>query len=723
MRRLAAPFLLFLLCVGFYWKLTLSNDYTFLDSPDLANLDLPRLQFQSATWRQSHIPLWDPYQWLGQPFLGQITGLAYPANWTLPWFPVDDTGKLTLKSVHWYLVLLHFQAALFAYFLCRDWKRSHAASIIGGLVFALGGFLGTTDWPQILNGVLWLPLIVLFLVRALRGRRPVASAALSGAFLGLAWLSGHHEVPIYASTVIAAVWLTALARGPRRIDIVKLAATAAVATGLISTLQILPAQEYAPNVKRWVGIENPIAWNEPVPYSVHQHFTWKPAEILGIVTARPPVHVNPFIGIVAFSLALLGAYHGWRRLPQVRILVAIALAGIFLSLAATNVFHGLLYAALPIFGKARVPARALALFSFAVAPLVAYGFDALQRRSSPWLRRTIYTLIAITAILYLAAAIGLRPAEAQMFTALTAALGAILFAAARARAIPQAALAIPLTLLILVEIGSVSGAELANRTLPTRAGYIDNLYRHTDLVNYLKNQPQPIRVEVSDSDIPYNFGDWHGIPVLGGFAASVSTNVLKLEKHKPRVQDLLGINYYIGKAPPRPDLVLLTDTSSGLNIYRNPAALPRTWTVHAAAQVKDADAINARLDAPEFQPRQEALFLETPPTLEACPGNDEVALSGSTNPNRIHINVKLNCRALVVLSDTFFPGWRARVDGKETAILAPYGALRGVVVEKGAHHIEFAYLPTSAVAGAALTASGVLFVFWTLWFSRKRKTS
>ena len=48
-----------------------------------------------------------------------------------------------------------------------------------------------------------------------------------------------------------------------------------------------------------------------------------------------------------------------------------------------------------------------------------------------------------------------------------------LFAAARARAIPQAALAIPLTLLILVEIGSVSGAELASRTLPTRAGYIN----------------------------------------------------------------------------------------------------------------------------------------------------------------------------------------------------------------------------------------------------------
>jgi len=203
----------------------------------------------------------------------------------------------------------------------------------------------------------------------------------------------------------------------------------------------------------------------------------------------------------------------------------------------------------------------------------------------------------------------------------------------------------------------------------------------------------------------------------------VPTNVLQLEKHKPRVQDLLGISYYIGKTPPRPDLVLLTDTSSGLNVYRNPVALPRIWTVHAASQVKDADAINARLDAPDFQPRQEALLLEPPPTLETCAGDDEVELSEGTNPNRIHINVKLNCRGLLVMSETFFPGWRARVDGKETRILAPFGALRGVVVDKGAHHIEFAYLPTSAVAGAALTASGVLFVLWTLWFSRKRKTS
>ena len=48
---------------------------------DLANLDLPRLQFQASAWRHSQLPLWDPNHWAGQPFLGQVTGAAYPANW------------------------------------------------------------------------------------------------------------------------------------------------------------------------------------------------------------------------------------------------------------------------------------------------------------------------------------------------------------------------------------------------------------------------------------------------------------------------------------------------------------------------------------------------------------------------------------------------------------------------------------------------------------------
>ena len=715
MRKFAAPLLLFLLCAGFYWRLTLTNQYTFLDSPDLANLDLPRLQFQASAWRHSQLPLWDPNHWAGQPFLGQVTGAAYPANWLLGAFPFRE-GKLSVTVIHWYFVLIHFQAALFCYFLCRDWKRSQAASILGGLVFSLGGFLGNTDWPQILNGAVWIPLIFLYLFRALRGQRALYSAAMSGALLGVTWLSGHHEVPIYAATAVAGVWIAALWRAPARTTNLRLGLAATLATALIAAMQILPALEYAPLVKRWVGAESPVGGNDSIPYFVHEHYSWSPAALPGIVTPRPPIHIDPFIGIVAFSLALLGVYHGWRRLPQVRLLLLLAAAGLLFAMADNNFFHGIFYAALPIFGKARVPARALVLFSFAIAPLAAYGLDALRRRSSPWLARTIWTLTAISGLLYAAAAIG-QPQGPAMLTAFTAILAAVLFAASRAKAIsPQiAACAVPL--LIIIEIGNVSGAQMASRIAIGRAGHLDRLFHHHDIAEFLRAQPQPIRVDVADADIPYNFGDWHGIETLGGFAASATSNLLELERQKPRVQDLLGINYYVGRTPPRPDLERLADGSSGLNVYRNPSALPRAWIVHTATHVAAYQDIRIRLDSPDFHPRTEALLLTAPPVLETCSTPEEAQVAPSANPNRVRIDVKLACRGMVILSDTYFPGWRATVDGQPAVILEPFGALRGIVVEKGDHHIEYLYRPTSAVAGISLTALGVLFVLWTRWRS------
>lgn len=717
MRKFAAPAILFLLCVGFYWRLTLTNQYTFLDSPDLTYLDFPRLQFQATAWRDFQLPLWDPNHWMGQPFLGQVTGAAYPANWLLGIFPFRE-GELDVTVIHWYLVLIHFQAALFCYFLCRDWKRSQAASILGGLVFSLGGFLGDTVWPQLLNGAVWIPLIILYLFRALRGERPLFSAAMSGAFLGVTWLSGHHEVPIYACTAVAGIWIVALARGPRRIRIAKLIVTAGLATALISAVQIVPALEYAPLVKRWVGAETgPVTGNDTIPYAVHQYYSWNITAALGIITPRPTVHINPFIGIVAFSLALLGLHHGWRRLPQVRLLALLAGAGLLFAMAANNFFHGVLYAALPIFGKARVPARALVIFNFAIAPLAAYGLDALRRRSSPWLNRTISTLTATGAILFSAVAVGQPPGQASL-TAVTAILGAALFAAYRARSITPQFAACALPLLILFEIGNVFSIETGSRIALARPGYIDRLYHHLDLAEFLRAQPQPIRVDVAGADIPYNFGDWHGIPTLGGFAASASSNLYELERHKPAVQDLLGINYYIGRKPPRPDLERLIDSASGLYVYRNPSALPRSWIVHQTKQVVGYPELRGQMFLPDFKPRTEALFLTTPPALETCSAPESANLTPSSDPNRVRIDVTAACRGLVILSDTYFPGWSATVDGRPVEILETFGALRGIVVEKGDHHIEYVYYPKSAVAGASLTLLGILLLFWTRWHTR-----
>jgi uncharacterized membrane protein YfhO len=59
---------------------------------------------------------------------------------------------------------------------------------------------------------------------------------------------------------------------------------------------------------------------------------------------------------------------------------------------------------------------------------------------------------------------------------------------------------------------------------------------------------------------------------------------------------------------------------------------------------------------------------------------------------------------MVILTDTWFPGWRATVDGRPARIEKAYGAFRGVVVEAGDHTIEMRYRPWSVFIGASMTA-------------------
>src|SRR5690242_13615451 len=83
-RRWWGPVVLFAIVVLFYWKLTLTRQFTWLATPDLANQVMPWFQLQAGEWHARRFPLWDPYIWGGQPLFGQMQpGSAYPLNWLL----------------------------------------------------------------------------------------------------------------------------------------------------------------------------------------------------------------------------------------------------------------------------------------------------------------------------------------------------------------------------------------------------------------------------------------------------------------------------------------------------------------------------------------------------------------------------------------------------------------------------------------------------------------
>ncbi len=183
-RAVVAPLVLLLIVIGFFWKLLLTNQYSWLETPDIAWQVVPWFQYQAFQFHQHVIPLWDPFQYGGQSLIGQNQpGLAYPLNWILYLLPLRD-GHISFGWLNWYFMSIHYLAALFCYFLCRDLGRGTIASMIGGVSFGLGGYVGNVDWPQMINGAIWAPLVFLFLFRAARKIRPFANAALSGLFLG-----------------------------------------------------------------------------------------------------------------------------------------------------------------------------------------------------------------------------------------------------------------------------------------------------------------------------------------------------------------------------------------------------------------------------------------------------------------------------------------------------------------------------------------------------------
>src|SRR6266481_2401429 len=204
---LLGPAALLAIVILFNWKLVLTNRFTWLESPDIAHQVLPWFQFQAGEWHAGRFPLWDPNDWAGQTLFGQLQpGSAYPLNWLLFLAPLKN-GWMQIAVLHWYLVLIRYIGALTAFALCRDLGRSMIASIAGGCVFGLGGYVGHTGWPQMLNGAVWAPLVFMYLLRVRRGERPVASAALAGFFLGVAWLSGHHQVPLLLTLAAAGTWM------------------------------------------------------------------------------------------------------------------------------------------------------------------------------------------------------------------------------------------------------------------------------------------------------------------------------------------------------------------------------------------------------------------------------------------------------------------------------------------------------------------------------------
>lgn len=712
LRRLAAPAALLLISVLFHWRLVLTNQYTWLESPDIANMVMPWFQFQAGEWHHGRFPLWDPNTWTGQPLLAQAQpGAAYPLNWLLFWMPLNAHGWLRQDVLHWYYVLIHFLAALTCYALARELGRSRGASVLAGCIFSLGGYVAYTDWPQMLNGAVWAPLVFLYLFRVARGERVIASSLLSGFFLGVAWLVGHHQLPLFMSIAAAATWIWIGVRSRESgVRLARLAVLAFVITGMTSAFQTLPTAEYGRLAVRWVGAEEPEGLGQTVAYEYHRPHSLKPVSLIGLVI--PGIDhdaYDSYVGGAALTLALLGVLLAWKD-HRVRWLAGLALGGILFALGPNSVFHGVIYALVPLVDKARVPAAGSLIFLLGLAPLAAFGLDKLTLPESDfWSRRAGWVLSGIAAVLMLASlffyAAKVTPAisdDRMVITALVALLLAALMAGLRSGGISSQAATVMAIGLIMFELGNSTDYWLPHVSDKAHNLYLSKLAADYDVARYLKGQGDFARFTYDDAAIPYNIGDWYGIESFNAYVASVPSNLWAHEVFSNRVQDVLGIRYYVGKTAARSDEREVFQGRDGIKVFENPNAFPRVWAVHGTRKVAGEKQARELLAGAGFDARHTVFMIgQDPPRLATCDG-DDVSMSHH-EPSLLTIHAQMQCRGMVILSDTWFPGWTATVDGKRAKIEKAYGMLRGLVVEAGSHTIEMHYRPLGVYIGAGLS--------------------
>jgi hypothetical protein len=695
-----AALVLFLITVAFYWKLVLTNQYSWMESPDIAHQVLPWFQFQAGEIQAGRLPLWAPFEWGGQPLVGQAQpGAAYPPNWLMFLMPLKR-GWLRVGVLHWYYVLIHFFAAWFMYMLCRDRKAGVLGSLTGAMIFSFGGYVGNIDWPQMVNGAIWAPLIFMFHLRAVEGKNAWNSAALSGFFLGIAWLSGHHQIPIFVSLAVGISWLYFTWRQWSNFKYLLLFS---VIVALMAGLQLVPAMEYGRLAKRWVGLAEPVDWKQVVPYFIHQQYGFQPLSILGIIIPGLNFNTSSFVGLAA----LLMAAAAWRKHTY---FAALAGAGLVYSLSQFGGVEGLFYSLVPMVEKARSPSMAVVIFSLGLAPLAALGISDLPRLATPLWRWLVAGGAAVVLLFYAGWAVthgvSAVPDQRPIMTAL------LMLVMAASRFSPRA-----MAVVCFLELSLMAPYYWPNRYDPAPTPYLKNMALHQEVVDYLRQQPQPVRIMLDDAVAKHNLGDWMGVDVYGGYLASLTANILDAGLHDPYVRRLVGVTHWVGKAPLDPKQTAVFQGAHGLNVYPMEGGLPRVWTVHQTFRATTAADRGRLLRDSSFDLSQGAVMDRELP-LETCRG-DRTALLRQYS-GEVVIAADIKCRGLLVLGDVAYPGWKARVDGQAQEVLTVNGIVRGVVLERGFHHVELRYSPNSVLVGGIMTFAGALLTVGTLIMGRRR---
>jgi hypothetical protein len=200
-----------------------------------------------------------------------------------------------------------------------------------------------------------------------------------------------------------------------------------------------------------------------------------------------------------------------------------------------------------------------------------------------------------------------------------------------------------------------------------------------------------------------------------------------------RLLDLLNVKYIATMR--EVDVKGYTLVNRGVAyLYENENVLPRAFLVPRYVVLKNERDIANRLKSAEFLPGEEVILEEGPElghhvtasqghrSGEDGHGQEETVTITKYAANEVVIDLVAASPKFLVLSDQFYPGWKAFVDGERTRLYKADFVLRAVYVENPGHHtVRFVYDPFSFKVGLVVSLVTVITTGLIL-FVRRRKS-
>ncbi len=144
-------------------------------------------------------------------------------------------------------------------------------------------------------------------------------------------------------------------------------------------------------------------------------------------------------------------------------------------------------------------------------------------------------------------------------------------------------------------------------------------------------------------------------------------------------------------------------------VLENPKALPRAWIVHSARQVGSSQEALDLLSSGEVDPKQTALLEEEPPEMsQPDDASADQASVTEYGANQIRLKTSTETPGLLVLSEVYYPAWKAYVDGQPAPVYATDQLLRSVAIPAGEHEVELRYESWALRAGIAISLVALL---------------